>query len=122
MMNHHTDTRSDAMLVALVLVGERETFAPLLLRHYTSVARLCRRLLGPTPDAQDIAQEAALQAFLRLGELQDAAHFRAWLHAIAANLARMELRRRHTFSLERELGIVPELITDRLICHSWSDP
>jgi len=99
-MNHHAGTRSDAMLVALVLAGERETFAPLLLRYYTSVARLCRRLLGHTSEAQDIAQEAALQAFLRLGELQDAARFGAWLHAIAANLARMELRRRRTLSLE----------------------
>jgi len=100
MMNHHADTRSDETLVALVLAGERETFAPLLLRYYTSVARLCRRLLGPTPEAQDIAQEAALQAFLRLGELQDAARFGAWLHAIAANLARIELRRRRTLSLD----------------------
>jgi RNA polymerase sigma-70 factor (ECF subfamily) len=99
-MNHHTDTRGDATLVRLVLAGERETFTPLLLRHYTSVARLCRRLLGPTPEAQDIAQEAALQAFLRLGELQDAARFGAWLHAIAANLARMELRRRRALSLD----------------------
>jgi uncharacterized protein len=100
MMNHHTDTRSDATLVALVLAGERETFTPLLLRHYASVARLCRRLLGPTPEAQDIAQEAALQAFLRLGELLDTARFGAWLHAIAANLARMELRRRRALSLD----------------------
>jgi len=100
MMNQHTDTRSDATLVTLVLAGEREIFTPLLLRYYTSVARLCRRLLGPTPEAQDIAQEAALQAFLRLGELQDAARFGAWLHAIAANLARMELRRRRTLSLD----------------------
>ena len=99
-MNHHTDTRSDATLVALMRAGERETFTPLLLRHYSSVARLCRRLLGPTPEAQDIAQEAALQAFLRLSELHDAARFGAWLHAIAANLARMELRRRRTLSLD----------------------
>ncbi|HJZ47997.1 MAG TPA: bifunctional nuclease domain-containing protein [Roseiflexaceae bacterium] len=99
-MDHHADTRSDATLVALVLAGERETFAPLLLRYYASVARLCRRLLGPTPEAQDIAQEAALQAFLRLGELEHAARFGAWLHAIAANLARMELRRRRILSLE----------------------
>src|SRR5215213_5672732 len=102
-MNHHTDTRSDTTLVALVLAGERETFTPLLLRYYTSVARLCRRLLGPTLEAQDIAQEAALQAFLRLGELQDTARFGAWLHAIAANLARMEMRRR-TLSIETVPG------------------
>jgi RNA polymerase sigma factor (sigma-70 family) len=99
-MDHHADTRSDASLVALVLAGERETFGPLLLRHYASVARLCRRLLGPTPEAQDITQEAALQAFLRLSELHEPARFGAWLHAIAANLARMELRRRRILSLD----------------------
>src|SRR5689334_13354117 len=99
-MDHHADTRSDASLVALALAGERETFGSLLLRHYASVARLCHRLLGPTPEAQDIAQEAALQAFLRLGELQEPARFGAWLHAIAANLARMELRRRRVLSLD----------------------
>ena len=99
-MDHHADTRSDASLVALVLAGERETFGPLLLRYYASLARLCQRLLGPTPEAQDVAQEAALQAFLRLGELREQARFGAWLHAIAANLARMELRRRRILSLD----------------------
>lgn len=100
MMNHHDDARSDSTLVARVLAGERETFAPLLLRYYASVARLCRRLLGATPEAQDVAQETALQAFLRLSELHEPARFGAWLHAIAANLARMELRRRRTVSLD----------------------
>jgi RNA polymerase sigma factor (sigma-70 family) len=100
MMDDHADTASDASLVALVVAGERETFGPLLLRHYASVARLCQRLLGPTPEAQDIAQEAALQAFLRLRELQEPARFGAWLHAIAANLARLELRRRRVLSLD----------------------
>ncbi len=37
MMNHYADTRSDATLVALVLAGERETYAPLLLRYYPRI-------------------------------------------------------------------------------------
>ena len=60
----------------------------------TGVERLCRRLLGSPTDAQDVAQEAVLQAFLGLDTLKDPARFGAWLHAIAANLARM-YRRRH---------------------------
>ena len=99
MMNHH-NTQSDAALVALALGGQREAFGPLLLRYYASVERLCRRLLGATPEAQDIAQEAALQAFLGLANLSAPERFGAWLHAIAANLARMELRRRRLFSLD----------------------
>src|SRR5918911_1075051 len=94
------DTREDSALVALTLAGEREAFGPLLLRYYQSVVRLCQRLLGPTPAAQDIVQEAALQAFLHLARLQEPDRFGAWLHAIAANLARMALRRRRTLSLD----------------------
>jgi RNA polymerase sigma factor (sigma-70 family) len=90
----------DNALVARVLAGEREAFGPLLQRHQTSVARLCRRLLGAAPEAQDVAQEAALQAFLGLARLQEPERFGAWLHAIAANLARMALRRRRTLSLD----------------------
>ena len=98
-MSWRDDSSDDAALVARTLAGEREAFSPLLLRYYPSVMRLCRRLLGPTPAAQDAAQEAALQAFLNLSRLQEPARFGAWLHAIAANLARMALRRR-TLSLD----------------------
>jgi RNA polymerase sigma factor (sigma-70 family) len=99
-MSWRDDSSDDAALVARTLAGEREAFSPLLLRYYPSVMRLCRRLLGPTPAAQDAAQEAALQAFLNLSRLQEPARFGAWLHVIAANLARMLLRRRRVLSLE----------------------
>jgi RNA polymerase sigma-70 factor (ECF subfamily) len=93
------DARDDSTLVALTLAGRREAFEPLLLRYYGSVARLSRRLLGDTAEAQDVVQEAALQSFLNLAHLHEPARFGAWLHAIAANLARMALRRR-TLSLD----------------------
>src|SRR5262245_42802260 len=93
-MMTHDDAPDDATLVALTLTGQREAFEPLLLRHYASVTRLCRRLLGDSLAAQDVVQEAALQAFLTLARLHEPARFGAWLHAIAANLARMALRRR----------------------------
>jgi uncharacterized protein len=91
--------RDDAALVGLTLAGQPEAFEPLLLRYYDSVVRLCRRLLSDTLAAQDIAQEAALQSFLNLAHLHEPSRFGAWLHAIAANLARMALRRR-TLSLD----------------------
>jgi uncharacterized protein len=98
-MKLHDTSPGDAALVAQTLAGEREAFSPLLLRYYPSVLRLCLRLLGPA-SAQDVAQEAALQSFLGLAHLQEPARFGAWLHAIAANLARMELRKRRLLSLE----------------------
>jgi RNA polymerase sigma factor (sigma-70 family) len=98
-MKLHDTSPGDAALVARTLAGEREAFSPLLLRYYPSVLRLCLRLLGPA-SAQDVAQEAALQSFLGLAHLQEPARFGAWLHAIAANLARMELRKRRLLSLD----------------------
>jgi uncharacterized protein len=93
-MRHPSDEPDDETLVLRVLAGERRMFAPLLERHRESVLRLCRRLLGSETDAQDVVQEAALQAFLGLGRLREPGRFGAWLHSIAANLARSELRRR----------------------------
>src|SRR5919202_1609315 len=94
------DDRDDAMLVALVLAGEREAFGPLLRRYTPSVLRLCQRLVGSLTEAQDVAQEAALLAFLGLQRLQEPTRFGAWLHAIAAHVARTVLRRRHVISLD----------------------
>jgi RNA polymerase sigma-70 factor, ECF subfamily len=91
--------QDDATLIASVLAGEREAFDILLSRYSSSVLRLCTALLGNTFEAQDIAQEASLQAFLGLARLQEPAHFAAWFHAIAANLARSVLRRHRECAL-----------------------
>ena len=101
-----TERRDDADLVAAVLAGDREAFGPLLARWQPSVLGLCRRLLGPGPLAEDVAQEAAVAAFLGLARLADPARFGAWLHAIAANQARMALRRRYRLTLE---GLPPHV-------------
>jgi RNA polymerase sigma factor (sigma-70 family) len=97
--------RDDAELVGAVLAGDRDAFGPLLARWQASVLRLCRRLLGPGDEAEDVAQEAAVQAFLGLPRLADPARFGAWLHAIAANQARMVLRRRRLLTLN---GLPPD--------------
>ena len=71
-------------------------------------------LLGTTVEAQDIAQEAALQAFLGLSPAGACAFCRL-VSAIAANLARSALRRRSEHSFE-QLG--QEAMRDLL----WVDP
>ena len=89
-----------------MLAGDREAFGPLLARWQPSVLGLCQRLLGPGPLAEDVAQEAAVAAFLGLARLADPARFGAWLYAIAANQARMALRRRYRLALE---GLPPQV-------------
>jgi RNA polymerase sigma factor (sigma-70 family) len=85
--------RTDSELVAAVRAGDRAAFGVLLDRHERAVRTVVRRLLGEN-EADDIAQETFLQAYLGLDRLRDPARFGAWLCAIAVNLAKMRLRER----------------------------
>jgi RNA polymerase sigma-70 factor (ECF subfamily) len=49
-------------------------------------------LLGWSPDAEDVVQDATLVALSRLGDLRDPAAAGPWLRAITRNTARMRLR------------------------------
>jgi RNA polymerase sigma factor (sigma-70 family) len=99
-MDQIYDQLDDTALIARILQSEPAAFEPLLQRYWPSMTRLCQRLLGPTHEAQDVAQEAAIVAFFNLAQLQNPAHFGAWLLAIAANLARTSLRRHRPISLD----------------------
>ena len=83
---------TDADLVAAALGGDRAAFGSLIDRHRAQAARVARAMLGSREDADDVVQEALLQAFLGLERLRDPAAFGAWLSGIAANLARMRIR------------------------------
>jgi bifunctional DNase/RNase len=87
---------TDAVLVKRARGGDRRAFTELLLRYRGSVLGMCRRLLSGSPEADDVVQEASLQAFLGIERLADPASFGPWLHAIAANLARKLMRARRT--------------------------
>jgi RNA polymerase sigma factor (sigma-70 family) len=87
---HRTET--DGELVAAVLAGERRLFAALVERHAGRATVLVGRLLDSGAEAEDIVQEAVLQAYLGLRELRDPDRFGAWFCAIATNLAKMRVR------------------------------
>jgi RNA polymerase sigma-70 factor (ECF subfamily) len=87
---HRTET--DGELVAAVLAGERRAFGALVDRHVGRATALVQRLLGSRAEAEDVVQEATLQAYLGLAELREPERFGAWFSAIVANLAKMRLR------------------------------
>jgi RNA polymerase sigma factor (sigma-70 family) len=87
------DTAGDAALVQAVRDGNRDAFAPLLVRHWSLLLSLSRRMLGDADLAHDAAQEAALQAFLSLDRLQKTDQFGPWLSGIGLNVCRHWLRR-----------------------------
>jgi uncharacterized protein len=84
----------DAELVRASLAGSPVAFAVLVTRHRERARRAAARLLRDADEAEDVTQEALLQAYLGLAALRDRERFGPWLAAIAANLARMRLRGR----------------------------
>jgi hypothetical protein len=85
--------RSDAELVEAARGGDREAFGTLIDRHRGRLTAAVRALVADPYDAEDVIQEALLQAFLGLDRLREPARFASWLCAIGTNLARMRLRR-----------------------------
>lgn len=70
------------------------------------VLRLCYRLLGNLPDAEDAAQEVFLRAYRNLGMLSGIPDPLPWLYRVAVNLCRDRHRRaRPSLGLDQ----VPEL-------------
>jgi RNA polymerase sigma-70 factor (ECF subfamily) len=91
----------DAALVRRSLGGDQEAFGVLVARHARSILSVTSRMLGPTADAEDIAQETFVAAFKSLASFQFDAKFSTWLYRIAVNKCTDALRaRRPTISLD----------------------
>lgn len=86
-MGSHMIVDSDKALVECVLAGDKSAFGSLIVRYRSAAVGFARRIVG-SEDAEDIAQEALLSAFLNLARLRDPDRFRSWLLGIIANLAR----------------------------------
>jgi RNA polymerase sigma-70 factor (ECF subfamily) len=79
------EAADDAALVRASQRGDREAFGTLVSRHASSILGLTTRMLGPTPDAEDVAQETFVAAYKALSEFQFDAKFSTWLYRIAVN-------------------------------------
>ena len=82
----------DAELVKRVLAGDKAAFGHLIDRYRPEAQGLARRILGDSFEAEDVTQEALLQAFLGLRDLRVLDRFGSWLLGIVVNLCKMRLR------------------------------
>jgi RNA polymerase sigma-70 factor (ECF subfamily) len=85
---------SDKALVARSQQGDGAAFAMLVERHQRQLYRLALRMTGSEADAQEVLQEAFLNAYQKLPLFRGEAQFSSWLYRIAANSALMRLRRK----------------------------
>ena len=83
---------ADEALVALVLRGDGNAFAPLVERHKRGIVNFIYASVRSSEDANDLAQETFMRAYAHLRTFNPAiAKFSTWLYQIARNVARTHL-------------------------------
>ncbi len=98
--------------------GHKELFYDLVQPYERSIYLSALSVLGNEADAEEIAQEAVLKAFMHLKQFRGESKFSTWVIRITINEARMRLRRQRRVDFEpileeREDGdYVPRQIKD----------
>jgi RNA polymerase sigma-70 factor, ECF subfamily len=77
----------DRQLVDAVIAGDHDAFRTLVDRESQAVIGFCQRILGDPNEAQDVAQDAFLQAYRALATFRGDGPFGAWLRRIAVRVA-----------------------------------
>lgn len=96
----HYGVLADRELVELARAGERDAFGELVGRYRSKVGRLALKITKNEVDAQEVVQEAFLNAFSKLDSFQGKAAFSSWLYRVTANGALMLLRSRRRDAYE----------------------
>ena len=101
---------TDAELVQDVRNGNRQAFTELMRRYQERVYWTARRIVGGHDDAEDVAQETFVRAYLSLGEFRAESAFFTWLYRIAVNLSLNHLRKRQVVQYLRESDLLSRFI------------
>ena len=89
-----TDAWSEAEAIEHAKQGNAMAFEFLYHMHKRRVYSLCLRMTGNTAESEDLAQEAFLQLFRKIGTFRGESAFSTWLHRLSVNVVLMHLRRK----------------------------
>ena len=81
-------------LIQSALAGNSSSFEVLVTRYQDRLYTAMISVVGSTDEAEDVVQEAFIQAYLKLNTFQHNSRFFTWLYRIAFNFA-LAKRRRH---------------------------
>ena len=94
--------RDDAQLIDETLAGDSAAFGELVRKYQDRLFNTLVHVVGCREEAADVAQDAFVQAFVKLDTFQRASAFYTWLYRIAFNLSMSRRRRRRpTASIEQ---------------------
>jgi len=100
--------------------GRPEAIASLFRQHRPVVERLLRRLVGPTPDIEDLVQSTFVEVLRNLPRFRGEAKIATWICGIAVHVAHHHLRagkvRRHVpleVVTDDDAKPLPRLLTEQ---------
>ncbi len=88
------DRTLDDRAIDACLAGDKTAYGELVGRYQNRLQNTLLRLTGSAEEAEDVAQEAFVQAYLKLDSFQRTARFYTWLYRIAFNLAISKSRKK----------------------------
>jgi RNA polymerase sigma-70 factor (ECF subfamily) len=80
---------NDASLIQATLAGDTNAFGQLVRKYQGAVYGIAVHIIGDFTEAQDIAQEVFIKAYIDLWRLRTPAKFASWLHGITVNVCKM---------------------------------
>lgn len=89
---------SDAALVVAARAGETWAFEALFYRHAGRALGLAYRIMPSNSDADDLVQDAFIQAFEGIHSLKNPQAFQAWLSLIVVRTTGKRLRKRRVLA------------------------
>ena len=84
---------TDEELVQAVRAGDAAQFEPLMRRYNQRLFRVARAIVGSDDEAEDVAQQAYVNAFLHLDQFEARSRFSTWLTRIAIHEALARVRK-----------------------------
>ena len=87
------DPRPDEELIQAVVAGEKAAFDVLVNRHKVRLYNYLLRLLRNPDEAEEVAQETFVRAYIHAEKYRTIARFSTWLYTIGTNLVRNRIRK-----------------------------
>ncbi len=101
---------TDLELVQQVRNGKRQAYTELMRRYQQRVYWVARRIVGNHDDADDVAQETFVKAYLALGDFRGDSSFFTWLYRIAVNLSLNSVRKQQVMNYLRESPLISSML------------
>ena len=109
------DKQATAQLVERAKDGDEAAIERLYHLHCRQVYGLCLRMTSNQADAEDLTQEAFLQAFRKLGTFRGDSSFSTWIYRITTNVVLMQRRKKVHLQVPLEDSTAPNGITTGVI-------